>query len=43
MTLYDQITDFPLEITDYDLKPIDREQLGGRTRTITIISLHSGG
>ena len=42
MTLYDQITDLPLEITDYDLEPIGREQLGGRTRTTTIISLHSG-
>ena len=42
MTLYNHITNLPFEITDYDIETIDREQLGGRTRTTTTVSLHGG-
>ena len=42
MTLYNHITNLPFKITDYDIETIDREQLGGRTRTTTTVSLHGG-
>ena len=42
MTLYNHITNLPFKITDYDIETIDREPLGGRTRTTTTVSLHGG-
>ena len=43
MTLYDRIAGFPLKIESYSLETIDRDQLGGRTRTTTLISLRGDG
>ena len=43
MTLYDRIAGFPLKIESYNLETVDREQLGGRTRTTTLVSLQGDG
>ena len=43
MTLYDRIAEFPLKIESYNLETVDREQLGGRTRTTTLVSLQGDG
>ena len=40
MTLYERIAGFPLKIESYSLETIDRDQLGGRTRVTTLVSLH---
>ena len=43
MTLYDAVSDLPLEIESYDLSHPERDTSSGFTRTTTVVSLYGDG